>query len=133
MGDHAFTAPVEVRFRDIDKSGNVNNAVYATYLEQARARYYDEVLDRVLSDVPTVIVSLSIDYHAPIGPTDSVTVGVRVPRLGGSSIPMEYEIRANGEAASAAETVQVYTDPETGRASQIPDAWRDRIEAFEGL
>ena len=133
MDDYAFTTDVEVRFRDIDKMGHVNNAVYATYLEQARARYYDGVLGLVLSDVPTVIVSLAIDYRASIDPTDEVTVGVRVPRLGNSSIPMEYAIYANGELAATGETVQVTTDRDTGRSSPIPDEWREQIEAFEGL
>jgi acyl-CoA thioester hydrolase len=36
--DDPFTVPMEVRFRDIDSMGHVNNAVYATYLEQAPVR-----------------------------------------------------------------------------------------------
>jgi acyl-CoA thioester hydrolase len=133
MTDYSFLADVNVRFRDIDAMGHVNNAVYATYLEEARTAYFDEVLDASLADVQTVLANLSLEFRRPIELDNDVTVAVRVPELGESSVPMEYEVRADGEVAATGEAVQVAVDGDTGESRPIPDAWREKIEAFEGL
>ncbi|MEM4779955.1 MAG: thioesterase family protein [Halalkalicoccus sp.] len=131
MGE--FSTDVQVRFRDIDAMGHVNNAVYATYVEQARTEYFTEVLDESLEAVPSVLASLELSYERPITLGQSVTVGIDVPELGRSSLPMHYEVLANGERAATAESVQVFLDPETQRPYPIPDRFRERIAAFEGL
>jgi len=43
---NTYTTEIDVRFRDIDAMGHVNNAVYATYIEQARTEYFRDVLRR---------------------------------------------------------------------------------------
>jgi acyl-CoA thioester hydrolase len=133
MTDYSFVADVDVRFRDIDAMGHVNNAVYATYLEEARTAYFDEVLDASLADVQTVLANVALEFRRPVELGDDVTVAVRVPELGRSSIPMEYEVRADGEVAATGEAVQVAVDGETGESRPIPEAWREKIEPFEGL
>lgn len=133
MDKYSFTAEIQVRFRDIDAMGHVNQAVYPVYLEQARGYYYRDVLDLVLSNIPTVIVHQSIDYKSSIQPTDRVEVGVRVPKLGTSSVPMEYEVRRNDGVAATAKTVQVVTDPKSRKADEIPTEWRKIIQQFEGI
>ena len=121
---------IQVRFRDVDSMHHVNNAVYATYLEQARAAFYDEVVGEPLTDVDTVLVTLTIDYRAPIELGDRVTVTVEVPELGESAIPMEYEITLeDGTVAATAESVQVAFDREVGTSRPIPEAWRRAIES----
>lgn len=126
--ENPFTIPLAVRFRDIDAMGHVNNAVYATYLEQARAEYYRQVIHTPLDEVATVLVNLEIDYRQPIHLGDDVTVAMRVTELGKSSIVMGYELRANSEVGATAETVQVVIDSGTERSVPIPDEWRERIE-----
>jgi acyl-CoA thioester hydrolase len=128
-----FSTDLQVRFRDIDAMGHVNNAVYATYLEQARTAYFHEVLEEDLSAVPTVLARLELSYERPITLGQSVTVTVDVPRVGESSLPMEHEILADGERAAVAESVQVFVDPEEGGSAPIPDAIRERIAAFAEL
>ena len=113
--------------------GHVNNAVYATYLEEARVAYFDAVLDAALHEVDTVLANIELEFRRPIELGDEVTVAVRIPELGESSIPMEYEVRADGEVAATGEAVQVVVDRELGSSKAIPDEWRDAIEAFEGL
>jgi acyl-CoA thioester hydrolase len=133
MTDYSFVAAVDVRFRDIDAMGHVNNAVYATYLEEARTAYFDEVLDASLADVDTVLANVALEFRRPVELGDDVTVAVRVPELGRSSIPMEYEVRADGEVAATGEAVQVAVNRDSGESRQIPDEWREKIEAFERL
>ncbi|MEY7847701.1 acyl-CoA thioesterase [Natrarchaeobius sp. A-rgal3] len=129
MNEFEYEVDLDVRLRDIDFMGHVNNAVYATYLEQARERYFGDVLDVSLVDVGTVLVNLEIDYARPIEADESVTITLGIRELGDTSIPIEYEIRADGELAATARTVQVVADGETGESKPIPTAWRSRIES----
>ncbi len=131
----SYETTLDVRFRDIDAMGHVNNAVYATYAEQARADYFADVLDQDLSAVSSVLARIEIDYHRPIELDDGpVTVAVSVPRLGESSLPMEYEIRtADGELAASIESVQVAYDRDAGESVPLPDAWRETISEYHEL
>ena len=127
MEKTTYHVDVDVRLRDVDFMGHVNNAVYATYLEQAREAFFEEVLDVSLVEVGTVLVNLEIDYRRPIEATDNVEIILDVTELGTSSIPMEYEVRADGELAATARTVQVLVD-EDGDAKPLPAEWRNRID-----
>lgn len=127
MTEYTYAVDLDVRLRDIDFMGHVNNAVYATYLEQARAAFFEDVIGESLVAADTVLANLEIDYLRPIDADESVTVALGVPETGTSSLPMEYEVRADGERAATARTVQVIVDRETGRSREIPSGWRDRI------
>ena len=130
-----YETTVGVRFRDIDAMGHVNNAVYASYAEQARVDYFEAVLERDLSEVSSVLARIEIDYHRPIELGDGpVGVVVDVPSLGESSIPMTYEISdADGNLAASIESVQVAYDRETEESIPIPDDWREAIESYHDL
>ena len=125
---YEYETSVDVRLRDVDFMGHVNNAVYATFLEEAREGYFRDVLEVSLTDVGTVLANLEIDYAQPIEADADVTVALRIPELGSSSLPIEYEIRADGQRAATAQTVQVLVDRETGESRPLPDEWRTRIE-----
>ncbi|RKD97267.1 acyl-CoA thioesterase [Halopiger aswanensis] len=130
--EYEYDVSIDVRLRDIDFMGHVNNATYATYLEQAREAYFTDVLGVSLVDTGTVLVNLEIDYVRPIDADADVTIALRVPELGTSSLPIEYEIRADGDQAATARTVQVLVDEETGDSRTLPDEWRRRIDATRG-
>ena len=131
--DSAFAADhlteMQVRFRDIDAMGHVNNAVYATYLEQARTEYYRDVIGAKLSEVDTVLARLELDYASPIELGEEVTVATAIGELGRSSVPMDYEVRADGRVAATGHTIQVVFDRETGDSKPIPEEWREKIAA----
>ncbi|WP_394743178.1 acyl-CoA thioesterase [Natronococcus roseus] len=139
MNEFNYVQNIAVRFGDLDTLGHVNNVAYVKYLEEARGGYYDNVVGVPFETLHTVIAMLQIEYHSEITPNQSVDVGVRVPQLGDSSIPMEYEIRTtesnSGETtiAATAETIQVNTDPETRKAATIPVDWRTAISNYENL
>lgn len=127
----SYVAEVPVRFRDIDPMDHVNNALYVTYVEQARAEYYEDVIGLTLGEADTVLVHLSVDYVSPIDLGDVVAVNMRTDQLGESSIPMTYELRVDGGVVATAETVQVAIDRATGDAIPVPAGWRERIETYE--
>lgn len=131
MPSNPYTVEFSVRFRDIDAMGHVNNAVYATYLETARAYFFQDVLDESLTSVGTVIASLELEFHEPIEFGEHVTVALEVKEIGMSSLTMQYEIRATDERKATAETVQVAWDRSAGESRPIPDDWRESIAEFE--
>jgi acyl-CoA thioester hydrolase len=131
MAEFSYTQDVPVRFQDLDAVGHVNNAVYATYLEEVRISYTEEVLEVQTDESGLVIAHLELDYRRPITEDDQVTVALRTGELGTSSIPMEYEIRAGDDVVATAETVMVTIDYDTGETRPMPEEWRERIRAYE--
>ncbi|WP_224268918.1 acyl-CoA thioesterase [Haloprofundus salinisoli] len=130
MPDFAYELDIEVRFRDLDPLGHVNNAVYASYCEQARIRYLREVLDLTSDDVTMVVANLELNYRKPVTFDDDLTVAVSVTALGESSFTMTYELRAEDVVATA-ETTQVVIDRETKRPTAVPTEWRERLYEYD--
>ena len=122
-----YTVDREVRFRDLDLMQHVNNALYATYLEQARSRFSEDVLGMPLADLDTVLAQVEIAFERPIEGTGIVTVEMEFGDLGRSSIPVEYELFFEGERVATARSVQVYFDRETGESKPIPEDLRERM------
>lgn len=132
--DVSFEHDVRVRYRDLDAFGHVNNVVYGTYCEEARVAYVREVLGvEEIGEFPAVVASLELEFQRSVSELADVTVGVRVPRLGESSLPFEYELIDESGTVARGETVQVIVDPETRETRSIPEEWRERIAAFEGF
>ena len=130
-----FDVEVPARYRDLDTLGHVNNAVYATYLEQARAAYVDRVLGADLTDGEMVLASLEIDFRRPV---DAVVGSIRVEcgavSVGDSSFRMGYRVHDDDdgdgdEPAATAESVQVAWDGASSRP--LPVAWLESLRAFE--
>jgi len=132
MDEYEFVTDVEVRYRDLDPMGHVNNAVYLTYLETARIRYLQAVLDGGLQAGSIVVANVDIDFRAPIRRNqDAVTVGVRPAEIGTTSVTLEYEIRAGDRTAAVAESTFVSYDADAGEPTPVPDDWRAAIGASD--
>ncbi|WP_018111564.1 acyl-CoA thioesterase [Thermus igniterrae] len=130
MEGFPVVVPVEVRFRDLDALGHVNNAVYLSYFEVARVAYFAHLERDWLAKGHFILARAEVDFLRPVHLGDRVEVGVRVVRLGRSSFDMEYLLTAQGEPAARGKTVQVWL--EGGRPAPLPPAIRERIEALEG-
>ena len=126
--------PIEVRFRDCDAMGHVNNAVYLTYLEQARFAYWKAAdIGRLAGEVSYIIARVEIDFRAPATTGQSLAVAVAVTGFGRTSFKMAYEIRdAEGRVVATAKSVQVAYDYAAGKTIPLVEAIRERIEEFEG-
>ncbi len=133
MDEFDYTTDVELRYRDLDTMGHVNNAIYVTFLEQARMRYFQDIIGVPTKHISGVIAHLEIDYLRPITADDEVSVAMRVADIGTTSLTMEQEVRADDEPAATAEVVQVVFDEDGEQPRPIPDEWRDRIGTHEGF
>jgi acyl-CoA thioester hydrolase len=124
----SIVADVPVRFRDFDSFGHVNNAVYATYCEQARVKFFEEALDVPLAELSIVVAHLELDYRAPIEGVGSVQVEVEAGELGNTSFPLFYELQYDGDVVATGKTIQVAMD-ESGSPIEIPESWRAALDA----
>lgn len=122
MADFPFVLRERVRFRDLDSFGHVNNAVYSTYLEQAR---HDLVGD--LSSV--ILARVEIDFRAEIRAGDEVEVHSRCSRIGTKSFELEHEIRVDGRVAAEAKSVLVGFDYGRRESAPLSDDLRERLSA----
>jgi acyl-CoA thioester hydrolase len=121
-----FVRRETVRFRDVDAMGHVNNAVFLTYLEEARIAY----LQRFGAEVEDMILArVEIDFRAPLRSGDKIEIGIRPAGVGTKSFELEYEVRSGNTVAAAAKTVIVSYDYETGRSIDVPDTWREALAA----
>lgn len=123
-----FEHQVSVRWRDTDALGHVNNAVYLTYLEEARDAFYL----RALGDPIYVVVRLEIDFRAEVRHADrTVQVELGVERLGTTSLTTRETLRtAAGEVAAQARVVTVRWDPQTRVSVPFSNEQRDRLAEF---
>ena len=121
---------IEIRWRDQDAYGHVNNAVYLTYLEEVR----DEWLERALGDSGDawgyVTARVAIDFRRELTQDDDAIVArLWLKRIGTSSVTTREEIvTIGGELAAEAEAVLVARDSETGRSRPLSDAERAALE-----
>ena len=127
-----FRFPVEVRFRDLDALGHVNNAVYLTYLESARIAWWLHVTARQgLSALDMILARVEIDYRAPVGYAAQLAVGVRCASIRRSSFVVESVIAEPAAARVVAEArkVLVYYDYAIGRVRTLPEDLRQKLLA----
>jgi acyl-CoA thioester hydrolase len=92
-----------VRFRDCDAMGHVNNAVYSTYLEEAR-------IDVIGGLDGFILARVEIDFRAELRAGEEIAVGTRVARVGTKSFDLEHEIRAGDRLVAEAKSVLVAYD-----------------------
>lgn len=134
---YRFRTEVETRFRDLDALRHVNHAVYLTLLEEARIRYFVEVLElavpKGLDD--WVLADIRCKYLAPLRYGERLAIGIRVEWMRNSSFGATYEMVSltSGGAVACGEFVQVHVSADTGRASALPERLRRTIADYEGI
>lgn len=121
-----FVHRERVRFRDLDAMGHVNNAVFLTYLEEARIAYLLR-FDATVKEM--ILARAEIDFRAPLRSGVDIEIGVRPASVGTKSFQLEYEIRSGDTVAAEAKTVIVSYDYESGRAVELPENWREALAA----
>jgi acyl-CoA thioester hydrolase len=122
---------IEVRWRDVDALRHVNNAVYATYLEECRDGWLEQALGEDGAMWDYVLARAAIDFRREIGlEEEAVLARATLVRIGTSSLTLREEIRLlDGTLAAEAESVIVARDRETGRSRALGETEREALEA----
>lgn len=121
---------IEIRWRDLDGFGHVNNSTYLTYLEEARDQHLTDVLGDAVHR--TVIRRIEIDFVSGLTQDDDyVDVDVRLTGVGTSSVTLDERIVStlDGRVAATAKTVMVHTDESRMASAPWPHPSRDAIDA----
>jgi acyl-CoA thioester hydrolase len=110
--------------------GHVNNAVFLTYIEQARAALLAEVGAATgLEDMNMIVARVEIDFRAPVRFGQEVEISVHASRFGTKSFDLDYELRVDGELVAEAKSVQVAYDYARREPVPLPAAWREKLTA----
>jgi acyl-CoA thioester hydrolase len=138
-----FTHRLEVRFRDCDPLGHVNNAVYLTYLEQARLAHWRQLRgfgahaeDKESGDgqagLPGVILArVEVDFRSPARFGEILDVRIGLVAVGRTSFTYEYEIAGQaGRVVATARSVQVMYDYGVGRPVPVSDDIRRQFDSL---
>jgi acyl-CoA thioester hydrolase len=128
-----FTA-LRTRWMDNDIYGHVNNVVYYSYFDTAVNAFLIArgVLDIHNGEVVGFVVDSGCSYYQPLAFPDVVHVGIRVSKLGTSSVRYEIGLYRNDDAVPAAcgHFVHVYVERATGKPVAIPSATRKVLETL---
>ena len=105
--------------------GHLNNAVYSTYLEQARLAYFGDAERMPQADI--ILARTEIDFRAQVELGETVEIEVRPMRIGTKSFELSYELRAGGRLVAEAKSVLVGYDYARGESTEIPERWKRRL------
>lgn len=131
-GDYPRLMPMTTRLRDTDVYGHMNNVVYNEYFDTAVNQTLIElgVLDLRQSAVIGLVVHSQTSYFRPVSFPDSVVLGLRVGRLGRSSVTYEFALFRGDDATAAAQGsyTHAYVDRATSQPVPLPSALRRALE-----
>ncbi len=141
-GEFGHRVEIAVRFADTDAMGHVNNAVYLTYCEMARIRYWTDVTGVPVASgqegaESLILAEARITYRAPVFHGEVVTVETRATHVGRSSFTLEHRLTAarTGESArlvAVSGSVLVRYDYGAAAPVALEDRFIGAIERFEG-
>ncbi len=126
-----FTVEIQMRFRDLDPMGHVNNAVYLSYCEYARTQFYmKHAFKRSLHDIDFILAHVEIDYLAAAEWGDEVIVSVWPSKIGESSFTLSYELREkkSDRLLAKSSSIQVSYDYDKRKTKPIPPEFRKMLE-----
>lgn len=123
---------ISTRWSDNDVYGHVNNVVYYSWFDTAVNAHLIEhgALDVEQGAVIGLVVETQCHYFAPLAFPQTVEAGIRVARIGSSSVRYEVGLFAQGETmtAAAGHFIHVYVDRATRRPTALPARLREVLQ-----
>ena len=123
---------ISTRWMDNDAYGHVNNVVYYSWFDTAVNAYLIEagVLDVEHGSTIGLVVETRCNYFAPLAFPETVEAGIRVAKMGASSVRYEVGLFAQGAPLTAAKGhfVHVYVDRQTRRPVPLPPELKSVLE-----
>lgn len=137
LSDFNYSTTIQLRWKDIDQFGHVNNAVYLTYFETARYYYNRDVNHWNWEEDQYIIASIKVDYLRPVFYPGDIKVYLRTSDIGDKSFSFYYAItfERNGieKIAATGQSTQVMYDLKTQKTILIPERIINQWEKFENI
>jgi len=128
---NVFKIPINVRFRDIDGMGHVNNAVFFTYFAEGRLALFQEFsMDSDFSTFSFILAHISCDYLRPITLNIQLSVEIWVKEIGIKSFGLGYNlVDLSDESITYAkgESVQVCFDYGENKSIAVPAGLKQKL------
>ncbi|HHC24050.1 MAG TPA: acyl-CoA thioesterase [Desulfobacterales bacterium] len=135
MNKNVFTITVEVRFRDLDAMGHVNNAVYFTYFEEGRKSLFQKISKS--SDTSAfnfILAHVSCDYLKPVKLDSRLSLRMWVSEVGRKRFNLKYRlIDMTDESViyATGESVQVCFDYREHRSVEVSEALKAKLLEYQ--
>lgn len=128
--DFPHRTVVTIRFRDLDRQGHVNNAVFATYFEAGRVVIlYDDSHGLLAPGTSFVLAHLSIDYLGEVHWPGDIEIGTAIAAVGNSSLRVSQALFVAGRCVATADNTLVMVNRDTRRPQPFAPAHAARIRA----
>jgi acyl-CoA thioester hydrolase len=134
-----FSAPIQMRWNDLDALGHVNNAIFITYFEVARGGFMMKACPKWdWTKHMFLIANANVDFRKELLLTaQNPQVHVRTSKLGGKSFVLEYAVTSQkgGETVlhATGSTTQIMFDTKARTTIEVPDWVRESLQDFDGI
>ncbi len=129
-----FSTDIELRFRDVDAMGHVNNAVYFTYFEYGRVKFfYSEPQKEKFPGFAFILAHVSCDFIHPVTLDDSLTLRMWVKEIGGKSFKLHYQLVKRSDPVvtfATGESVQVCFDYQKNASLLLSEDLTIQLSAY---
>lgn len=134
--DFKHKIPIQVRYKDVDIQGHVNNANHITYFETARVNYFNDILIRNnWNKTGMILAKTVIDYFEPVFMDDKVFCYTRITSFGNKSFEISNlitKLTDKGEINCAeGKSVIVCFNYEIKQTVEIPNEWKEAVKKYE--
>jgi acyl-CoA thioester hydrolase len=131
LNDYPLKTYDKIRYRDTDRQGHVNNAVFSTFLETGRVELlYNPNMPLASSSGSFVIANITLELLSEIKWPGVVDIGTAVVHVGNSSIQLVQGLFQIGKLAATAETVIVQMDEETRHSKSLSQETKDILSCY---
>ena len=126
LEDFLFHHNIQTRWKDMDSFGHINNAVYLTYIEDARTTLFKR-WNLNSQNKSVIVASLKIDYFTQIKHPSKLIIGSKISRIGNSSFDIQSAIFIDGlkKPAALSLVICVCYDYENGQSVTVYDEIRN--------
>ena len=137
--DFKHKIKIQVRYKDVDNQGHVNNAVHLTYFETARVEYFKDVISKPIdwSEKGMILARNEIDYFIPLRLEDEVYCYTKTISFGTKSFEMANILTiktGNTEIICAkGRIIIVCFNYKLHKTIEIPEEWKTIVAKYESL
>ena len=132
--DYPFFYKLSTRWKDNDVYGHINNVVYYEYFDTAVNKWLIEnnLLDYKDGEQIGYIVKSNCDYFSPISHPSDFFVGIRVSKIGNSSVVYEIGIFLEGDELASAQGsfTHVYVSRSTQKSCKLKDHFKTKLKTL---
>lgn len=132
LNEYPVTSYDKVRYRDTDKQGHVNNAVFAQFFETGRVEIlYAKDAPLTCEHCSFVVAAKNTEYIKEITWPGTVEIGTGVTKIGNSSLIMVQGLFQNGALVATSETVVVQMDEDTRKSYPLTDIAKEQLKQIK--